>query len=121
MIKNLLTIILISITLTSFAQIDPDKIFWQEDFSAGEMPEGWKTVMENDSAVNWIVTDQPFPGSYGRTYQAPPIASGSRGFHLQIAPGVTTGKNSRAWKKANMLVCCRAILNGVMLAIWMCF
>jgi len=98
MIKHLLTITLICLTLSGFTQIAPDKIFWQEDFSDGSMPEGWQAVMENDSAVSWFVTDQPFPGSPGRTYQAPPIASASRGFHLQIAPGVKTGNNSRAWR-----------------------
>jgi len=102
MTKYLLTIALISTSLSGFSQIAPEKIFWKEDFSSGTLPDGWITVMENDSAVNWIVTDQPFPGSPGRNYQAPPIASKSRGYHLQIAPGVKTGNNTRAWRNARM-------------------
>ena len=78
------------------------KIFWQEDFANGAMPEGWKAVAENDSAVNWFVTNQPYPGSSGRNYQAPPIASDSRGFHLQFAPGMKVQKNGRKWRNAEM-------------------
>ena len=100
--KKIFFIILISLTLTTLAQVSPDKVFWQEDFSSGKLPDGWITVMENDSAVNWFVTDQPYPGSPGRNYQAPPIASASRGYHLQIAPGVKTGNNTRAWRNAGI-------------------
>ena len=81
---------------------DKSKTFYVEDFSSGTLPEGWKTVMENDSALSWMVTDQPYPGSYGRNYQAPPIASGSRGYHLQFAPGVKVDKNGRKWRNAEM-------------------
>jgi len=100
--KKIFFLVLISLTLTTLAQVSPDKVFWQEDFSSGKLPDGWITVMENDSAVNWFVTDQPYPGSPGRNYQAPPIASASRGYHLQIAPGVKTGNNTRAWRNAEI-------------------
>lgn len=56
----------------------------------------------NDSSSTWFFTDQPYPGSYGRNYQAPPIASKSRGYHMQIAPGMRVGKNIRKWKKAGV-------------------
>jgi alpha-glucosidase len=78
------------------------KVFWKEDFNTGQMPSGWKSVTLNDSSTAWFVTDQPYPGSYGRNYQAPPIASASRGYHLQIAPGVKVGKNIKKWKKAGI-------------------
>lgn len=79
-----------------------NKVFWKEDFSSGKMHEGWTSVVLNDSSTAWFFTDQPYPGSPGRNYQAPPIASASRGYHLQIAPGVRVGKNIRKWKKANI-------------------
>lgn len=84
----------------AYAQPQNNKVFWKEDFGDGAIPQGWKAVSLNDSSVTWKVTDQPFPGSYGRNYQAPPIASASRGYHLQIAPGVKTDKYYRRWKKA---------------------
>ncbi|WP_052180887.1 TIM-barrel domain-containing protein [Alistipes sp. ZOR0009] len=81
------------------AQKLPDKVFWKETFSEGNLPKGWKAVALNDSSISWFVTDQPFPGSYGRNYQAPPIASNSRGYHLQFAPAVKVDKRYRKWKK----------------------
>ena len=84
------------------AQKPVNKTFWKEDFTAGKIPAGWQTIVLNDSATKWFVTDQPFPGSPGRTHQAPPIASVSRGYHLQVAPGVKVDKNSRAWKKISI-------------------
>lgn len=99
--KNIiLGIIVLFSSLIINAQQPNSKIFWKEDFSKGVLPEGWKTTMENDSSINWFVTDQPFPGSWGRNYQAPPIASQSRGYHLQIAPGVKVGKFYKIWNKA---------------------
>lgn len=89
-------------TLLSVAQNNNTRVFWQENFNAGVIPTGWKNVALNDSNVVWTVTDQPYPGSYGRDYQAPPIASASRGYHLQIAPGVKVNKNIRKWKKSGI-------------------
>ena len=93
---------LISFSLFSillFSQNKNPEVFWKEDFSSGKLPEGWTSVALNDSSSNWFFTDQPYPGSYGRNYQAPSIASSSRGYHMQIAPGLRVGKNIRKWKK----------------------
>lgn len=98
--KTIVFIAVIISAITLKAQQPNSKIFWKEDFSKGVLPEGWKTSVENDSSITWFVTDQPFPGSWGRNYQAPPIASNSRGFHLQIAPGIKVGKYYKIWKKA---------------------
>jgi alpha-glucosidase (family GH31 glycosyl hydrolase) len=84
------------------AQKTASKVFWKEDFAGGQIPAGWVVATDNDSSARWMVTDQPFPGSYGRTHQAPPIASNSRGYHLQLAQGVRTDKNARAWSKAKV-------------------
>ena len=96
--KKITLIIFLSFFLTNIYS-QTDKVFWNENFSKGIIPEGWKTVVENDSSVNWVVTDQPYPGSWGRNYQAPPIASASRGFHLQYSPGVKVDKFYRKWNK----------------------
>jgi alpha-glucosidase len=64
--------------------------FWKEDFNAtgGKLPDGWKNIdKSNTSSVEWIVTNQPYPGSYQYQQQAPPIASKSRGYYLQFQPG----------------------------------
>lgn len=95
-------VVLLMSTYGSFAQNESDKIFWAEDFSSEKLPQGWTSRALNDSSTTWFFTDQPYPGSYGRNYQAPPIASASRGFHLQIAPGVRVGKNIGKWKKAGI-------------------
>jgi len=92
----------LALVIGLWAQKPVEKTFWKEDFTSSKMPAGWQVVALNDSASRWFVTDQPFPGSPGRTYQAPPIASGSRGYHLQVAPGVKVDKNARAWKKINI-------------------
>lgn len=84
------------------AQVINNRIFWKETFDQKEIPTGWKNIALNDSNVVWNVTDQPYPGSYGRDYQAPPIASNSRGYHLQFAPGVRVNKNIKKWKKAGI-------------------
>ncbi len=97
--KSFLSILFVFFTFLTIAQKQADKIFWKEDFSSGKIPEGWTSVALNDSSSTWFLTDQPFPGSYGRNYQAPPIASVSRGYHMQIAPGVRVGKNLKKWKK----------------------
>jgi alpha-glucosidase len=74
-------------------------VFWKEDFSQGHLPVGWISKAENDSNVVWECTNQPFPGSYGRDQQAPPIASKSGGFHMQFAPGVKVDKYYHRWEK----------------------
>ncbi len=102
MIKYFFAFLLLLITIAGFAQQSDSKIFWKEDFSSGKLPDGWTAKAMNDSSSVWFLTDQPYPGSEGRNYQAPPIASASRGYHAQIAAGVRVGKNIRKWKKANI-------------------
>jgi alpha-glucosidase (family GH31 glycosyl hydrolase) len=80
----------------------PSKVFWKENFSEGKIPAGWLLEAKNDSNIIWEVTNQPFPGSYGRDQQAPPIASKSGGFHMQFAPGVKVDKRYRRWEKAGI-------------------
>jgi len=99
--KHLFVLGLLSILTISLPAQKTGKIFWYEDFSTGQLPAGWSTKALNDSTVNWIITDQPYPGSWGHTQQAPPIASSSRGYHLQFAPGVIVDKNSRKWHTAS--------------------
>jgi alpha-glucosidase (family GH31 glycosyl hydrolase) len=103
--KKTVFIFLFSFCIFRLFAIQPEvetKPFWKEDFSAGVIPAGWQNVALNDSNVVWKVTDQPFPGSYGRNYQAPPIASKSRGYHLQIDPGVKVNRNIKNWKTAGI-------------------
>jgi alpha-glucosidase (family GH31 glycosyl hydrolase) len=79
-----------------------NRVFWKEDFnsSAGKLPGGWKNVdKSNTSSVEWIVTDQPYPGSYQYQQQAPPIASKSRGFYLQFQPGYMVDEDQPSWVK----------------------
>jgi len=99
----LLLISIISVT-TLKAQVGAKnaKVFWKEDFnaSAGKLPGGWKNVdMSNTNGVEWIVTDQPYPGSYQYQQQAPPIASKSRGFYLQFQPGCMVDEDQPSWVK----------------------
>lgn len=81
---------------------NPSRIIWSEDFSGGKIPAGWIVKAENDSNVVWECTNQPFPGSFGRDQQAPPIASKSGGFHMQFAPGVRVDKFYKRWEKAKI-------------------
>jgi alpha-glucosidase len=78
------------------------RTFWKEDFShsGGKLPEGWRNVDSSHThSVEWIVTDQPYPGSYQYQQQAPPIASTSRGFYLQFQPGYMVDEDQAAWVK----------------------
>ncbi|HNW54723.1 MAG TPA: DUF4968 domain-containing protein, partial [Bacteroidales bacterium] len=79
-----------------------EKLFWKEDFSSGKLPEGWINKALNDSSILWECTNQPFPGSYGRDQQAPPIASKSGGFHMQYASGARVERAYRKWEKAGI-------------------
>ncbi|HEY8970954.1 MAG TPA: DUF4968 domain-containing protein, partial [Puia sp.] len=47
----------------------------------------------------WLVTDQPYPGSFGYQQQAPPIASFSRGNHLQYQAGYIVDEDQPSWEK----------------------
>ena len=67
------------------SSLSAQQSFWKEDFSAGKLPDGWMIVDSTKSAkCEWIVTDQPYPGSFQFEQQAPPIASTSRGYHMQF-------------------------------------
>ena len=100
----LVTSILI-LTINVLAQNNssvPSKLFWKEDFSSGKLPEGWINKAVNDSSILWDCTNQPFPGSYGRDQQAPPVASKSGGFHMQYGAGARVEKAYRKWEKAGI-------------------
>jgi len=103
--RKLLLLIISIISVTALhAQVGAKnvKVFWTEDFnaSAGKLPTGWKNVdMSNTNGVEWIVTDQPYPGSYQYQQQAPPIASKSRGFYLQFQPGYMVDEDQPSWVK----------------------
>lgn len=73
--------------------------FWQENFSANNLPEGWKSTDDSGTGrCQWKVTDQPYPGSFQFNQQQPPIASTSRGYHLQYQAGVITGDEATKWR-----------------------
>jgi glycoside hydrolase family alpha-glucosidase len=92
-----LSLLLAGSAVTAFAQ---QQSFWKEDFSSGKLPTGW-TVADSSKTgkCQWIVTDQPYPGSFQFEQQAPPIASTSRGFHMQYRPGVVTGEEITKWNQ----------------------
>lgn len=47
------------------SSLSAQQSFWKEDFSAGKLPDGWMIVDSTKSAkCEWIVTDQPYPGSF---------------------------------------------------------
>lgn len=97
--KKLLLLTLIVACQTLVAQVS-QKPFWREDFSTGKLPSGW--VLQDNSKTGkcaWIVTDQPYPGSFQFNQQQPPIASASRGFHMQYRPGTITGEEITKWNQ----------------------
>lgn len=84
------------------AQDKTSKVFWKEDFnsSAGKLPDGWENIdMSKTNSVAWLVTNQPYPGSYQYQQQAPPIASKSRGYYLQFQPGYMVDEDQPSWVK----------------------
>jgi alpha-glucosidase (family GH31 glycosyl hydrolase) len=98
--KALLLMIAVIISLSVKAQnhIDP-KVFWSESFKNAKLPDGWKNVDSSKQNLEWIVTDQPYPGSYQYQQQAPPIASKSRGYYLQFQPGYMVDEDQESWFK----------------------
>lgn len=97
--KKLIGLTLI-IACQSLAAQTMQQSFWKEDFSDGKLPNGW-TLQDNSRTdkCEWIVTDQPYPGSFQFNQQQPPIASTSRGFHIQYRPGVVTGEEVTKWNQ----------------------
>lgn len=97
---NLIFSLLACAALTLQAQNSQQKAFWSEDFSAGKLPSGWALADSSGTGkCEWMVTDQPYPGSFQFNQQAPPIASTSRGYHLQYRPGVVTGEEVTKWNQ----------------------
>ena len=91
------SVLLAAVTITATAQ---EKSFWKEDFSSGQLPAGWIVADSSKSGkCEWMVTDQPYPGSFQFEQQAPPIASTSRGYHMQFRPGVVTGEEVTKWNQ----------------------
>src|SRR6516164_9094315 len=78
-----------------------DKAFYSENFSSGKLPEGWYIPKVGNWDPQWVVTDQPYPGSYQYQQQAPPIASASRGYHLQFQAGYFTDEDVDSWVRKN--------------------
>jgi alpha-glucosidase (family GH31 glycosyl hydrolase) len=79
-------------------KVDP-KIFWREDFKSATLPSGWDIPATGNWDPHWIITNQPYPGSYEFQQQAPPIASKSRGYHLQFQAGYFTDEDVDSWVK----------------------
>src|SRR3954464_9609715 len=75
------------------------KPFYKEDFSVRKLPEGWFIPKVGNWDPQWIVTNQPYPGSYKYQQQAPPVASKSRGYHLQFQAGYFTDEDVDTWIK----------------------
>ncbi|MFZ1800264.1 MAG: hypothetical protein WAU24_10420, partial [Chitinophagaceae bacterium] len=94
--------VFIFISNLSFAQNTNDKVFWKETFDSPQLPTGWTIPPVGNWDPQWIITNQPYPGSYKYQQQAPPIASDSRGFHLQFQAGYFTDEDVDNWiKKKN--------------------
>jgi len=82
-----------------FAQTPKEKVFWKQDFTTGKLPDGWHIPAVGNWDPQWVVTNQPYPGSYKYQQQAPPIASQSRGYHLQFQAGYFTDEDVENWVK----------------------
>ena len=97
---QLLVLIMVSAYLANAqANKSADKIFWSESFKTDKLPDGWKNADNSGENLQWIVTDQPYPGSYQYQQQAPPIASRSRGYYLQFQPGYMVDEDQASWYK----------------------
>lgn len=99
--KKILFILVTFVAFSVQAQVkktDPG-IFWSESFKAAQLPEGWKNVDNSKKGLQWMVTNQPYPGSYQYQQQAPPIASKSRGRYLMFQPGYDVDEDQPAWIK----------------------
>ncbi|MFL9484878.1 TIM-barrel domain-containing protein [Chitinophagaceae bacterium LWZ2-11] len=96
----MLYVLLYTCCLYAQNKATPDpKVFWKEDFKAGVLPVGWKNVDVSKAGCEWVVTNQPYPGSFEYQQQAPPIASRSRGYHLQYQAGYIVDEDQPTWEK----------------------
>jgi alpha-glucosidase len=75
------------------------KSFFAESFTSGQLPEGWANIDSSTQGCAWVVTNQPYPGSYQYQQQAPPIASTSRGYHMQFQAGYMVDEDQPSWEK----------------------
>ena len=93
--------VLIALTLWSFFLVKAQNTpFYNEDFGAGKMPKNWEiSKPKGNWDPQWIVTNQPYPGSYKYQQQAPPIASNSRGSYLLFQAGYYTDEDVDTWVK----------------------
>ncbi len=89
---------LVILLFTPFAA-RAQKPFYSESFSSDQLPAGWVNVDSSGQGCAWVVTNQPYPGSFGYQRQAPPIASSSRGYHLQYQAGYIVDEDQPAWEK----------------------
>lgn len=94
--KNSLVFLLPFICMLLNAQKKP---FYKESFDNGTLPSGWYIPKAGNWDPHWIVTNQPYPGSYQYQRQAPPIASKSRGYYLQFQAGYFSDEDVDAWLK----------------------
>lgn len=86
--------------LTAFVAGAQKKPFYKESFDSDKLPAGWYIPKAGSWDPQWIITNQPYPGSYKYQQQAPPIASKSRGYHLQFQAGYFTDEDvDRDWVK----------------------
>ena len=97
--KRYILLLLCLVSTSLLAQTGKEKIFWHQDFASGKLPEGWYIPPVGNWDPQWIITNQPYPGSYKYQQQAPPIASESRGYHLQFQAGYFTDEDVESWVK----------------------
>ena len=77
-----------------------NKVFYQQNFNTGKVPQGWTFPAVKEAwDPQWIVTDQPYPGSFKYQQQAPPIASKSRKHYLSYQAGYYTDEDVDKWVK----------------------
>ena len=69
---------------------DP-KIFWSESFQTAQLPAGWKNIDNSAQNLQWIVTDQPYPGSYQYQQQAPPLSLRKAGILFAVPARIHGG------------------------------
>jgi alpha-glucosidase len=99
MMKRILIVIILCVLSVASVQAQ-NRPFYKQDFSSGKMPDNW-TISEAKGAWDpqWIVTNQPYPGSFKYQQQAPPIASKSRGSYLLFQAGYFTDEDVEKWIK----------------------
>lgn len=98
MIKNTIAFLLFLFSGFALQAQTPKKPFYKESFNDGKLPAGWYIPKVGNWDPQWVVTNQPYPGSYKYQQQAPPIASKSRGYHLQFQAGYFTDEDvDKGW------------------------